>query len=276
LEQILVFLFLRKEFFLHHSINFDFILKAKRSLGQHFLIQPSIAQKIADSLSWEGYEHVLEVGPGQGILTKELIGKFALTAVETDFDLIQLLKEEFSDSSFRLIHADFLKTDIANLMDQRPFAIIGNFPYNISSQIVFKMLSLSSIVPELVGMFQLEMAQRIIASHGSKRYGIISVLTQAKYDGELLFRVGRKNFRPMPNVESAVIRLRKKKTPPDCDYATLRKLVKTSFSQRRKMLRNSLKSIISQNQLKDSIFKKRPEQLSVQEFIELTAQIEFH
>ena len=138
------------------------------------------------------------------------------------------------------------------------------------------MLSLYQLIPELVGMFQLEMAQRIIAGHGSKTYGIISVLTQALYEGELLFKVSRNNFRPMPNVESAVIRLRRKTKLPDCDYPVLRKLVKASFAQRRKMLRNTLKGIIPPDHLKGSLFQKRPEQLSVQEFIKLAAQVEFH
>ena len=252
-------------------------VKAKKHLGQHFLTDESIAQKIADSLSLNGYDQVLEIGPGMGVLTKYLLEKDIIThVIEIDVESVAYLKNHFPELTNRIIEEDFLKYDLTKVFKQEPFAIIGNFPYNISSQILFKMLEMRNQIPEFSGMFQKEVALRICSKEGSKVYGILSVLTQAFYDATYLFTVPPSVFNPPPKVESGVILLRRKEnfTLP-CDETLFFKVVKTAFQQRRKTLRNSLKPFnLSDNLKANTIFDKRPEQLTVAEFIELTKDIE--
>ena len=260
-------------------------VKAKKHLGQHFLKDEKIARDIADSLTENGYNHVLEIGPGMGVLTKYLLEKKSkVTVMEIDSESVTYLQETFpiehiklntSADKFVILESDFLKQDITKVFNQKQVAIIGNFPYNISSQIVFKAIENRAFVPELSGMFQKEVAQRIAEKEGSKVYGILSVLTQAFYHVEYLFTVSPTVFNPPPKVDSGVIRcIRKKDYTLPVDEKLFFRVVKMSFNQRRKMLRGSLKSMNLSDSLKeDPIFAKRPEQLSVQEFINLTAKI---
>ncbi len=252
-------------------------VRAKKHLGQHFLKDENIAQKIADTLTKSGYEHVLEIGPGMGVLTKYLLEKgLRISVIEIDEESVDFLKAHFLKLSENIINDDFLKIDIKNIFKGEPFAIIGNFPYNISTQIVFKAIENKEYVLELCGMFQKEVAQRITEKPGSKAYGILSVLTQAFFNTEYLFTVPPTVFDPPPKVNSGVIRLiRKKNISLPVNEAFFFKVVKTAFNQRRKTLRNSLKSFQLSDKLReDVIFAKRPEQLSVHQFIELTKSIE--
>ena len=251
-------------------------VRAKKHLGQHFLKDENIASKIADSLSFEGYQNVLEIGPGMGVLTKYLLKKEkTIWVVEIDNESIDYLKSHYLHLTDRIINADFLKMDLASHFNDEPLAIIGNFPYNISSQIVFKAIECRDLIPEFSGMFQKEVAMRIAAGPGSKTYGIISVLTQAFYDVEYLFTVPPSVFNPPPRVDSGVIRMvRKKDYHLPVDVPFFFRVVKTAFNQRRKTLRNSLKSFQISDKLKeDVIFAQRPEQLSVEQFIELTKSL---
>ncbi|TGV01775.1 16S rRNA (adenine(1518)-N(6)/adenine(1519)-N(6))-dimethyltransferase RsmA [Flavivirga rizhaonensis] len=252
-------------------------VKAKKYLGQHFLNDESVAQKIADTLTLKGYKNVLEIGPGMGVLTKYLLKKDITTyVIEIDTESVEYLQASYLNLAPRIIEKDFLKYDLNTVFNQEPFAIIGNFPYNISTQIVFKTLEMRDQIPEFSGMFQKEVAQRICSKEGSKVYGILSVLAQAYYDAEYLFTVPPDVFNPPPKVESGVLRLiRKKDYTLPCDDALFFRVVKTAFQQRRKTLRNSLKTFnLSDNLKANVIFGKRPEQLNVQEFIELTQLIE--
>jgi len=254
-------------------------VRAKKHLGQHFLKDENIAQKIADSLTEKGYQEVLEIGPGMGVLTKYLLKKsFHTTLIELDAESVDYLNNEFkiNNPPFDIIQADFLKLNLNKIVGNNQFAIIGNYPYNISSQIVFKALAYKEQVPELVGMFQKEVAERIAEKEGSKKYGILSVLTQAFYTVEYLFTVKPTVFNPPPKVDSGVIRLiRKENYKLPVNEKLFFKVVKTSFNYRRKTLRNSLKSLsLSKNLTEDSIFALRPEQLSVAKFIELTDKIQ--
>ena len=252
-------------------------VKAKKHLGQHFLNDETIAQKIADTLSLEGYKTVLEIGPGMGVLTKYLLQKPITThVIEIDTESVSYLQANYLNLAPRIIEKDFLKYDINQVFKGEQFAIIGNFPYNISTQIVFKTLEMRDQIPEFSGMFQKEVAQRICSKEGSKVYGILSVLTQAFYDAEYLFTVPPNVFNPPPKVESGVLRLtRKTNFTLPCNEALLFKVVKAAFQQRRKTLRNSLKTMNLTDSLReDSIFDNRPEQLSVQQFIQLTQLIE--
>lgn len=251
-------------------------VRAKKHLGQHFLKDETIAQKIADSLSTEKYKHILEIGPGMGVLTKYLLKKDKkIWVVEIDRESIAYLKTHYLHLSERIIEADFLKMDLKTQFNNEPLAIIGNFPYNISSQILFKAIENRDLIPEFSGMFQKEVAQRITGKPGNKIYGILSVLTQAFYDTEYLFTVPPTVFNPPPRVESGVIRLiRKENYDLPVDTAFFFRVVKTAFNQRRKTLRNSLKSFGISDKLKeDAIFALRPEQLSVEQFIELTKNL---
>ncbi|MCX7551529.1 16S rRNA (adenine(1518)-N(6)/adenine(1519)-N(6))-dimethyltransferase RsmA [Xanthomarina sp. F2636L] len=255
----------------------DHQVKAKKYLGQHFLNDESIAEKIANTLSFKGYKHVLEIGPGMGVLTKYLLKKDTIThVIEIDSESVAYLKNNYLNLADRVIEQDFLKYDLNLVFNNQPFAIIGNFPYNISTQILFKTLEMRDQIPEFSGMFQKEVAQRICSKEGSKVYGILSVLTQAFYDAEYLFTVPPNVFNPPPKVDSGVLLLKRKENYTlACNEALLFKVVKTGFQQRRKTLRNSLKSFNLSDILKaNSIFDKRPEQLAVQEFIELTQLIE--
>ncbi|OEK09488.1 16S rRNA (adenine(1518)-N(6)/adenine(1519)-N(6))-dimethyltransferase [Flavivirga aquatica] len=252
-------------------------VKAKKHLGQHFLNDETIAQKIADTLALKDYKNVLEIGPGMGVLTKYLLEKDITTyVVEIDTESVEYLQSNYLNLAPRIIEKDFLKYNLNEVLNEEPFAIIGNFPYNISTQIVFKTLEMRHQIPEFSGMFQKEVAQRICSKEGSKVYGILSVLVQAFYDAEYLFTVPPSVFNPPPKVDSGVLRLtRKKNYTLPCDEKLFFKTVKTAFQQRRKTLRNSLKTFnLSDNLKANSIFGKRPEQLSVQAFVELTELIE--
>lgn len=252
-------------------------VKAKKYLGQHFLKDELVAQKIADSLILKGYKNVLEIGPGMGVLTKYLLEKDITTyVIEIDTESVEYLQANYLNLAPRIIEKDFLKYDLNEVFNQEAFGIIGNFPYNISTQIVFKTLEMRNQIPEFSGMFQKEVAQRICSKEGSKVYGILSVLVQAFYNAEYLFTVPPNVFNPPPKVESGVLRLlRKEDYSLPCDEKLFFKTVKAAFQQRRKTLRNSLKTFnLSDNLKANSIFGRRPEQLSVQEFIELTQLIE--
>ncbi|MEM8526957.1 MAG: 16S rRNA (adenine(1518)-N(6)/adenine(1519)-N(6))-dimethyltransferase RsmA [Bacteroidota bacterium] len=251
-------------------------MRAKKSYGQHFLVNESISERIANSLV-QDHQKVLEIGPGQGMLTKYLLEKdYELHAVEADRDMVAYLNTHYPELSNRLHFADFMRFRLDQLFQEDAFAIIGNFPYNISSQILFKMLEHRKSVLELVGMFQKEMAERVVAQPGGKEYGVISVLVQAFYDGEYLFTVKRGHFNPPPKVTSAVIRLtRKEKQELGCDYKLFRQIVKQTFGQRRKMLRNTMKPFLKGNELlKNEFFQQRPERLSVADFVQLTNWVE--
>jgi len=251
-------------------------VKAKKHLGQHFLNDESIAQRIADSLTLNGYKKVLEIGPGMGVLTKYLLDKPIETyVIEIDTESVEYLRTHYLKLSDKIISQDFLKYDISKALGNEPFAIIGNFPYNISTQIVFKTLELRDQIPEFSGMFQKEVAERICSKKGSKVYGILSVLAQAFYDVEYLFTVDEHVFTPPPKVKSGVMRMiRKENYQLPCSEKLLFTVVKTAFNQRRKTLRNSLKSLNLSDVLRnDSIFDLRPEQISVEQFIELTQKI---
>lgn len=252
-------------------------VKAKKHLGQHFLKDEAIAKQIADTLSLEGYADILEIGPGMGVLTKYLLEKPVNTyVIEIDNESVVYLDENYPKLKDRIISKDFLKYNINEIFNDKPFAIIGNFPYNISTQIVFRALEMRKQVPEFSGMFQKEVAQRICEKKGSKAYGILSVLVQAFYEAEYLFTVNEDVFIPPPKVKSGVLRLRRKEnfTLP-CGEKLFFTVVKTAFQQRRKTMRNSLKTLnLSDNLREDTIFDLRPEQLSVEQFIELTQKIE--
>lgn len=251
-------------------------VKAKKHLGQHFLNDENIAQKIADSLTFNGYQTVLEIGPGMGVLTKYLLEKPIDTyVIEIDTESVEYLNKHYPKLEGKIISKDFLKYNLSEIFGEKPIAIIGNFPYNISSQIVFKTLELRDRIPEFSGMFQKEVAERICEKKGSKTYGILSVLTQAFYEAEYLFTVSENVFTPPPKVKSGVLRLiRKENFKLPCDEKLFFTVVKTAFNQRRKTLRNSLKTYqLSDNLKEDSIFDLRPEQLSVEQFIELTQKI---
>lgn len=248
-------------------------VKAKKHLGQHFLKDETIAQKIADTLSFQDYKKVLEIGPGMGVLTKYLLKKDIKTyVIEIDSESVAYLKSHYLNLADSIIEKDILKYNLNEIFDDEPFAIIGNFPYNISSQILFKTLEYREQIPEFSGMFQKEVAQRVCSAEGNKVYGILSVLIQAFYNAEYLFTVPPSVFNPPPKVDSGVLRLtRKENFNLPCDESLFFKVVKTAFQQRRKTLRNSLKTFNLSDKLKaNTIFGQRPEQLSVQAFIELT------
>ena len=248
-------------------------VRAKKHLGQHFLNDENIAQKIADSLTLNDYDTVLEIGPGMGVLTKYLLEKNVDTyVIEIDTESVEYLKAHYLKLSNKIIEKDFLRYNLKEVFKDKPFAIIGNFPYNISSQILFKTLEMRDQIPEFSGMFQKEVAERACATHGNKTYGILSVLVQAFYDTEYLFTVSEHVFNPPPKVKSGVMRMiRKENYQLPCNEKLFFRVVKTGFQQRRKTLRNSLKPLIKSPELKEmEIFSKRPEQLSVSDFIELT------
>ncbi|MDP4207263.1 MAG: 16S rRNA (adenine(1518)-N(6)/adenine(1519)-N(6))-dimethyltransferase RsmA [Bacteroidota bacterium] len=249
-------------------------VKAKKNLGQHFLKDQNIARKIVSSLRAEGIDHVLEIGPGMGVLTRYLLENetFTTHVVEIDTESVDYLEINFPDLKGRIISGDFLQLNLSELFEGS-FAVIGNFPYNISSQIFFKILENRNRIPESVGMIQKEVAERIAAPPGSKTYGILSVLLQAFYKIEYLFTVSEHVFAPPPKVKSAVIRLTRNQTATlDCDEKLFFNVVKTAFNQRRKTLNNSLKGLMKAHE-PNEMLQKRPEQLSVKEFVELTKWI---
>ncbi|MEO0788661.1 MAG: 16S rRNA (adenine(1518)-N(6)/adenine(1519)-N(6))-dimethyltransferase RsmA [Bacteroidota bacterium] len=247
-------------------------MRAKKSYGQHFLNNENYAQRIANALQLtDQYEYVLEVGPGQGMLTKYLLERkedFSLKVVEADRDMVDHLHGHFPDLEGSIIAQDFMKLWVQKHIEG-PFGLIGNYPYNISSQILMRTIEWRSIVPEMVGMFQKEVADRVLAGPGSKTYGTIGVMAQAFYETSMLFKVGPGNFNPPPKVQSAVIRLVRREDPlvEDAHFKAFRRVVKAAFNQRRKMLRNSLKSVFPGEILQqEEIFTLRPEQISVEDF----------
>jgi 16S rRNA (adenine1518-N6/adenine1519-N6)-dimethyltransferase len=251
-------------------------VRAKKHLGQHFLRDMEVASRIAASLPLDGRTSVLEIGPGTGVLTQFLLQNpdIDLTAVELDGESVKYLNQHYPQ--LKVIEADFLKMDLKT-MYQDKFCIIGNFPYNISSQIFFKMLDNKDSIPCLVGMIQKEVAERMAAPAGSKTYGILSVLMQAYYSIDYLFTVHEHVFDPPPKVKSAVIRLtRNDVSKIDCNEQLFKTVVKTAFNQRRKQMRNSLKPLVAKDNpmFADPLFDKRPEQLDVAAFIDLTNRIE--
>ena len=255
----------------------SYMVKPKKSLGQHFLTDLSIAEAIADTLaSYKGMP-VLEVGPGMGVLTRFLLDKgHDLTVVELDPESVEYLQEHFPELRDRIVAKDFLKLDLAQLYEG-PFCVIGNYPYNISSQIFFKILDYKDRIPCCSGMIQKEMAERMAAPPGSKTYGILSVLLQAWYDIEYLFTVPEHVFNPPPKVKSAVIRMTRNQVEQlGCNERLFKQIVKTAFNQRRKTMPNSLRSLVGKEceVLSDPIFDERPERLSVERFIALTNLLE--
>lgn len=252
-------------------------VKAKKHLGQHFLKDENTAEKIAGTLSYSGYQNVLEIGPGMGVLTKYLFRESVnVHVVEIDTESVEYLQKHYPQLQNKIHEKDFLKYNIKDIFDEEQFAIIGNFPYNISSQIVFKALEMRDYIPEFSGMFQKEVAQRICEKSGSKTYGILSVLVQAFYEAEYLFTVPPSVFNPPPNVDSGVLKLtRKEDFSLPCNEKLFFRIVKTAFQQRRKTIKNSLKVFnLPENITEDSIFGQRPEQLSTAQFIELTIKME--
>jgi 16S rRNA (adenine1518-N6/adenine1519-N6)-dimethyltransferase len=249
----------------------DSKVRAKKHLGQHFLKDMNIANKIVDGLTGHGgYNKVLEIGPGMGVLTQFLVQKpaYSTYVIEIDTESVAYLKKHYEELTPRIIEGDFLKYDTSEVFPE-PFAIIGNFPYNISSQIFFKVLQMPDQVPEVVCMLQKEVAQRIASPPGNKDYGILSVLLQAFYDISYLVSVPPGAFDPPPKVQSGVIRLARNSTKAlACDQKLFFRVVKTAFNQRRKTLRNALKPIGEFNE--HPLLTKRAEQLSVADFVELT------
>ena len=253
-------------------------VRPKKSLGQHFLKDNDIAKRIADTIDGFPQLPVLEVGPGTGVLTRFLLDKARdLTVVELDRDSVAYLKQNFTELEHdRIIEDDFLQLDLSRLYNEK-FCVIGNYPYNISSQIFFKLLDYKDLIPCCTGMIQKEVAMRLAGVPGNKIYGILSVLLQAWYDVEYLFTVDEDAFTPPPKVKSAVVRLvRNSRTAMNCNEKLFKTIVKTSFNRRRKMLRNSVKPLIGENTdvLQDPLFTKRPEQLSIAQFEELTNMFE--
>jgi len=253
------------------------MIYAKKKLGQHFLHDENIARKIVEIFLRENSsEIILEVGPGTGALTKYLLEESSLKyfAVETDERMIVELQRQFSSLKSNLIHGDFLEFDF-NTIQSGEISVIGNFPYNISSQILFKILDNKERVPLMLGMFQKEVAKRIASGEGNKDYGILTILIQAFYDVKYLFEVHEQNFSPAPRVKSAVIQLMRKKRPPDLkNESFFRSLVKAGFNQRRKKLKNSLSNFLAGKNLDDEeVFSQRAEQLSVDEWIELSNKL---
>ena len=251
-------------------------VKAKKYLGQHFLKDKNIAHQIVESLNLHDIENVLEIGPGMGVLTEFLLQNktYKTTVIEIDGESIVYLKDRFFADNLPIIQDDFLQFDIKKYFD-KPVCVIGNFPYNISSQILFKVLDNRDWVPQVVGMFQKEVAERIAAKPGSKTYGILSVLLQAYYQIEYLFTVNENVFAPPPKVKSAVIRVtRNEVNKIDCDEKLFIKLVKTAFNQRRKTIRNSIKTVFTNPAVDHPFLQLRPEQLSVEQFVELTNWVE--
>jgi 16S rRNA (adenine1518-N6/adenine1519-N6)-dimethyltransferase len=251
-------------------------VKAKKHLGQHFLNDEGIAQRIVESLlEKDKITPIIEIGPGTGVLTQFLINEVQqFHALDIDAESVQFLKEKYPDQKHKIHLADFLETDLKKICPAK-YNVIGNFPYNISSQIMFKVLEEKQHVDYVVGMFQKEVAERLAEGPGSKVYGILSVLLQAFYDIEYLFTVNENVFTPPPKVKSAVIRLKRNAVEQlDCDEVLFKKVVKTAFNQRRKTIRNSVRTLFNKNEIRHPLLDKRPEQLSVAQFVELTKFIQ--
>ena len=267
------------------------LVKPKKFLGQHFLTDLGIARDIADTVDACPDIPVLEVGPGMGVMTQYLVQKpRTVKVVEIDYESVSFLREKFPSLEENIIEDDFLKMHLENVFQGQSFVLTGNYPYNISSQIFFKMLDYKDLIPCCTGMIQKEVAERIAAAPGNKSYGILSVLIQAWYSVEYLFTVHEHVFNPPPKVKSAVIRMtRNSTTSLGCDEQLFKRLVKTTFNQRRKTLRNNIRPLLGEldtqcakegfptpdhsTLLQDPIFNQRPEQLSVQQFIALTNRV---
>lgn len=253
-------------------------VKAKKHLGQHFLKDASICQRIVTSIALEKTQNVLEIGPGTGALTKWLVEENkiqSLFLMEVDQESIVYLNQIYPELKRHIFFADFLTHNIDEFLANESFNVVGNFPYNISSQILFRCLEFKDRIPEIVGMFQREVAQRIAQGPGNKQYGILSVFIQAYYDVEYLFTVDEDVFDPPPKVKSGVIRcVRNTRKNLPCDEKLFNLVVKTSFNQRRKTMRNSLKSLLGDTTLPEKFSGERPEQCSVENFIELTNLIQ--
>lgn len=253
-------------------------VKAKKHLGQHFLEDPSVAERIAAAIQTVSAEAcILEIGPGTGALTRPLIQRFGaqVLALDVDDESIRFLQQQDWILTGSVQHGDFLRMPLEGIAPDVPLVVVGNFPYNISSQILFKFLDWKDRGIELVGMFQKEVAERVCAPHGSKTYGILSVLIQVYYDAEYLFTVPPQVFNPPPKVHSGVLRLsRRPEWPSDVAYADLKRLTKAAFNQRRKTLRNSLRAGgFSIDGIDEATLKLRPEQLSPEAFVDLTRQL---
>ncbi len=258
-------------------------VKPKKFLGQHFLTDLSIAQRIADTVDTRPDLPILEVGPGMGVMTQFLMKKpQQLKVVELDFESVEYLRRTWPQLEENIIEDDFLKMHLERTFEGKPFVLTGNYPYNISSQIFFKMLDNKDFIPCCTGMIQKEVADRICAGPGSKAYGILSVLIQAWYTPEYLFTVEPNVFNPPPKVRSAVIRMTRNDTHSlGCDEALFKKVVKTTFNQRRKTLRNNLRPLLQEMAptadyakfLSSALFDLRPEQLSVEQFVSLTNEV---
>ena len=253
-------------------------VKAKKHLGQHFLEDSSVAERIAAAIQIDSVEAcILEIGPGTGALTRPLIQRFGaqVLAMDVDDESIQFLQQQDWVPTGSVQHGDFLRIPLEDLAPGAPLVVVGNFPYNISSQILFKFLDWKDRGVELVGMFQREVAERVCAPHGSKTYGILSVLIQVYYEAEYLFTVPPQVFNPPPKVHSGVLRLsRRPEWPSDVAYADLKRLTKAAFNQRRKTLRNSLRAGgFTVDGIDEATLKLRPEQLSPEAFVELTRQL---
>ena len=250
-------------------------VKAKKHLGQHFLKDEAIAKRIVEAGLKNNDLPLLEIGPGTGVLTKHLIERENFYAIDVDRESIEFLKKHYPLHENKIISGDFLQMDLSKLFPSK-FSIIGNFPYNISTQIMFEVLDHRDKIETVVGMFQKEVAERIAIKAGTKAYGILSVLLQAYYDIEYLFTVEPGAFNPPPKVRSAVIRLTRNKTEKlDCDEKLFKAIVKSTFNQRRKMVRNGVKSFVKDDSITSHrYFTMRPEQLSVEDFVELTKMIE--
>ena len=252
-------------------------VRPKKHLGQHFLKDEDIARRITESLTLHhNYKKVLEIGPGMGVLTKYLIQSYAYETflIEVDNEAFEYIQDKFPEIKANVLHSDFLMFDMRRYFSE-PFGVIGNFPYNISSQILFRVYENRDLIPEVVGMFQKEVARRIASGPNSKEYGILSVLLQAFYDIEYLFTVDEDVFNPPPKVKSAVIRLKRNAVEKlDCDEKLFKTVVKTAFNQRRKTLRNALSSLnIDKALLASELFAKRAEQLTVAQFVEITNMV---
>jgi len=247
-------------------------VRAKKHLGQHFLTDENIARNTVSALlEKDKTSFIVEVGPGTGVLTQFLINDVDnFLAMDVDQESVDYLKTKYPEKKDKIVFADFLQADLQQLARQK-FNVVGNFPYNISSQIMFKVLENKNSVDYVVGMFQKEVAMRLAEKPGSKVYGILSVLLQAFYEIEYLFTVHENVFSPPPTVKSAVIRLTRNKVQKlDCDEDLFKKVVKTTFNQRRKTIRNSVRTLFNNNELRHPLLDKRPEQLSVAQFVELT------
>lgn len=251
-------------------------VRAKKHLGQHFLTDKNICDKIARQYSkHQQCERVLEIGPGMGALTEFLLKqKLDVYVMDVDTESIDYLEDNYSELEGKIFEADFLKDDLTDRMGTEPFGVVGNFPYNISSQILFKCLEHRNQIPEIMGMFQKEVAVRVAEKPGSKQYGILSVLLQAFYDIDYCFTVDEHVFNPPPKVKSGVIRCKRNNVQQlPCDEELFIKVVKSTFNQRRKTIRNSIKPLLGDRKIEHEYLSLRPEVLSVDQFVELTQLI---